>query len=256
MLRFEKNTYKQLWLNPVILSWNAKPISGGSGDDLWKRPYEIWSHAESLLQGDPLEFQRTDALTTLKRAIDRRVQQLNALHNFKSIPIADKPARSLELLEYLGMIRPFMLQRLIEIRNAVEHKDSPPPTVQELLIFLDFVWYFLRSTDTNLRSPIEEFSLELRESSPYGVEVTLGSNTNWIPKIRASVEPSMFSIDPKDGWLLTNMVKIETRQQALEKSSLDTGFMGKNPDDILFDGEVRGPKEAIVQLIRISLQVV
>jgi len=184
------------------------------------------------------------------------VQQLNSLHNFKSIPIADKPAGSLELLEYLGMIRPLMLQRLIEIRNAVEHKDSPPPTSQELRIFLDFAWYFLRSTDTNLRSPIEEFSLEPRESAPYGVEVTLGSNTNWIPKIRASVEPSMLSIDQKDGWLLTNMVKIETREQALERLSLDTGTMGKNPDDILFEGEVRGPKEAILQLIRISLQLV
>jgi hypothetical protein len=256
MLINDKNASKRLWLNPIILTWRAAPISGSSGGNLWKRSYEIWSHAESLLRGDPSEFQRTDALTTLKRAIDRRVQQLNRLHNFRSIPIADKPAGNLELLEYLGLIRPFMLQRLIDIRNAVEHEDIPPPTVEDLRIFLEFVWYFLRSTDNNLRSPIEEFNLEPVEFSPYGVEVTLSSNTNWIPKIRASVEPNMLSIEQKDGWLLINKLKAETRRKALEKSPEISEFAGKNPEDILFDGEVRGPKETILQLIRISLQLV
>ena len=252
----DKNAPKRLWLNPIILTWGANPISSFSGDNLWRRAYEIWSHAESLLQGDPSDFQRTDALTTLKRAIDRRVQQLNTLHNFKSIPIANKPAGNLELLEYLCLIRPFMLQRLIEIRNAVEHKDTPPPTVQELRIFLDFVWYFLRSTDNNLRNHIEEFDLEPEKFSPYGVEITLSSNTNWIPKIRASVEPNMLSIEQKDGWLLIHMIKTKTRGQVLEKSPVGAQLPGKNPDDIFFDGEVRGPKEAILQLIRISLQLI
>ena len=256
MLTDERNVPKLLWLSPTILTWIAKPLISDSGDNVWRRPYEIWSHAESLLQGDPSEFQRTDELTTLKRAIDRREQQLNTFHNFKRIPIADKPKGGLELLEYLGLIRPLMLQRLIKIRNAVEHEDTPPPTVQELRIFVEFVWYFLRSTDNNLRNPIEEFSLEPRESSPYGVEVRLSSKTNWIPKIRASVEPGMLSIEQKDGWFLINMIKIETRQQVLEKSPEETGLAGKNPDDILFDGEVRAPKEAILQLIRISLQLV
>lgn len=256
MLIDEKNDPKRWWLNPIILTWSGNVMSTGSGENLWRRAYEIWSHAESLLQGDPSEFQRTDALTTLKRAIDRRVQQLNTLHDFKSIPIASKPTGSLELLEYLGLIRPFMLQRLIEIRNAVEHRDTPPPTVEELRIFLDFAWYFLRSTDNNLRSLIEEFNLEPEEFSPYGVEITLSSNTNWIPKIRASVEPSMLSIEQKDGWLLIYTIKTETRQQVLEKSPRGTELAGKNPDDILFDGEVRGPKEAILQLIRISFQLI
>jgi hypothetical protein len=246
-------------LNPTILTWNANVLCSASGQNLWRRPYEIWSHAQSLFEGDPSEFQRTDALTALKRAIDLRRRQLITFHNSKGIPIDGKPKESLKLLEYLGLIRPLMLQRLIDIRDAVEHEDTPPPTLQELRVFLDIVWYFLRSTDNNLRSPVRDFSLQPGdpvESLPYGVEVTLSSNTNWIPKIRASVEPCMLSSEQKDDWLLINMIKMETRQQAVEKSPRGTELPGKNPDDILFDGEVRGPKEGILQLIRICLELV
>lgn len=259
MFETEKNAPSRLWLNPIILTWTPNVLCSSSGENRWKRPYEIWSHAESLLKGDPLEFQRTDALTTLRRAIDRRDQQLSIFHNLKAVPIADKPKDGLKLLEYLGLIRPFMLQRLIDIRNAVEHEDTPPPTVRELRVYLDFVWYFLRSTDNSLRSPVEEFNLQpsdLGEPSPYGVEVTLSSNTNWIPKILASVEPSMLSSEQNEGWLLINLTKIETHKQALEKSVGSNELPGKNPDYILFGGEVRGPKEGILQLIRICLELV
>jgi hypothetical protein len=163
-----------LWLDPMILNWNAEPASGRLEEPQWRRPYEIWAHAESILQGNDLsDFKRTDALTTLKRAVDRRVQQVNAIGDLKSIPIPDKPSGTLELLEYIGLIRPIMLHRLIEIRNAVEHKDNLPPTVEELLIFLEFVWYFLRSTDNALRHPIEVFELQPsdpHEFSPYRFE--------------------------------------------------------------------------------------
>ena len=70
----EKNALKCLRLNPTILIWNAEPRGERTKEDLWRRPYEIWSHAESLFQTDRSEFQRTDTLTTLKRTVDRRVQ--------------------------------------------------------------------------------------------------------------------------------------------------------------------------------------
>ena len=66
----------------------------------------------------------------------------------------------------------------------------------------------------------------------------------------------MLSSEQKDEWLLINIIKIETRQQAIKKSPRRAELPGKNPDDILFDGEVRGPKEGILQLIRICLELV
>ncbi len=264
MLIRDKNLLKCLWLDPTILSWNAEPAADRHEEAQWRRPYEIWSHAESLLEGDSSDFKRVDALTTLKRAVDRRVRQLNALHNLKGIPIPDKPIGTLELLKYIGLIRPMMLQRLIEIRNAVEHEDTSPPTVEELLIFLEFVWYFLRSTDNALRHPLGVFHLQLSaldEISPYGFEVTLSPDTNWIPKISGWVEPSMLFAEPKEGWLVVNLPRAETREQVIKRAPHVSYFgipdeRGKNPDDILLSGEVRGPKEAIIQLIRISFRLI
>jgi hypothetical protein len=231
----------------------------------------MWSHAEALLQGDPSDFKRTDALTTLKRAIDRRVRQLNTFHDFKSIPIPGKPNATLELLEYVGLIRPIMLQRLIEIRNAVEHEDALPPTVEELLIFLEFVWYFLRSTDSALRHRITSFHLQpvpLDEASPYSFSVQLGPDTGWIPKIHGWVEPDMISIEKKQRWLTLNITKTTTRQEFFARQEPDP-FMeimlkdygipdtrGKNPNDIFLIGEMRSPMEAIIQLIRVSLRLI
>jgi hypothetical protein len=196
------------------------------------------------------------------------VQQLYAFCNLKTLPISDKPRGALELLEYVGLIKPLMLQRLIEIRNAVEHEDASPPTLEELRIFLEFVWYFLRSTDNALRHPIESFCLQpipLDEVSPYSVSVTLGPNPRWIPKIDGWVEPTMVSIEKKQGWLNLKNTETITRQEFISKLNPRTETIikdyglddrGKNPDDIHLTGEVRGPKEAILRLIRISFSLI
>jgi hypothetical protein len=258
-----KNALNCLWLNPTILTWNAEPAAERKKEDLWRRPYEMWSHAESLLQTDASKFQRTDALTTLKRTVDRRVQQLHIFLNLKNLPIANKPSGNLELLEYVGLLRPMMLQHLIEIRNAVEHKDAPPPTVKELNTFLDFVWYFMRSTDNALRHPLDKFHMQpgdLDEISPYSFEVTLSPNTNWIPKINGYVEPDMLSAEAKKGWLVVNVRRTETRKQMMNRLRRYffemAGGLGKKPDDIHLVCEVRGPKEAVLHLIRISFQLI
>lgn len=69
-----RNPLKHLWLDPTILNWNAESIRGRNEEAHWRRPNEIWSHAESLLHGDTSDFKRRDALVTLKRAVDRRVR--------------------------------------------------------------------------------------------------------------------------------------------------------------------------------------
>ena len=200
------------------------------------------------------------------------MRQLNAFHHLKGIPIPDKPSGNLEFLEYIGLIKPIMLQRLIEIRNAVEHEDATPRTVEELSIYLEFIWYFLRSTDNNLRRAIRSFHLQpapLDEYSLYWFEVELSDDTGWIPKIRGWVEPDMISIENIEGWLTLNITETRTRQEQLERTREEDYRMepilkkygvpdtrGKSPNDTFLLGEVRGPKEAILQLIRISLQVV
>jgi hypothetical protein len=90
--------------------------------------------------------------------------------------------------------------------------------------------------------------------------VTLSPNTNWIPKINGWVKPDMLSADPRGGWLVVNVMKTETREQVLKRlphSFVEKAHeLGKNSDDIHLVGEVRGPTEAVLHLIRISLQLI
>ena len=69
-----------MWLNPDVLEWQG--IAQGSSvftTEAWKRPYQIWSHAEQTLNKPTTESERTDAILTLRRAIDRRVRLLKVI---------------------------------------------------------------------------------------------------------------------------------------------------------------------------------
>jgi hypothetical protein len=104
-------------LAPIIESYSTRAAKE------WERPYSHWRHAEELLDTASNEFQRTDIITTLKRAIDVRLRALSAAYEFKRIPLADLPQGQLEQLAYLGVLRPLLIGRLIEIRNRIEHED-------------------------------------------------------------------------------------------------------------------------------------
>ena len=45
-------------------------------------------------------------ITTLKRSVDNRLKLLNEIYKFRNIPINDKPSDILEIMGYLGIIRP------------------------------------------------------------------------------------------------------------------------------------------------------
>lgn len=75
--------------------------------------------------------------------------------------------------------------------------------------------------------------------------------------------------DGMEGWLTLNITKTITRQAILARTRNEDSVMepilkyygvpdtrGKNPNDSFLSGEVRGPKEAFLQLVRISLQVI
>src|SRR5258706_16070804 len=137
-----------MWVNPIVFNWD--PMVESSSDytsTAWKRSYELWSHAEQILSKPTTEFERANLIMNLRRAVDRRVRLLDQRYSFRSIPIKDKPSDVLALLEFVGAVRPRMLQKLIEIRNAVEHEDADPPDHETCEVFLEFTWYFLKSTD-------------------------------------------------------------------------------------------------------------
>lgn len=247
---------------PDILEWRVDTgtfASAFANEHEWKRPYDIWAHAEQVLSHSTTEFLRVDAITTMKRAIDHRVRMLNNSYSLRTIPIKDKPSEILKLLEFVGIIRPLMLRKLLDIRNAVEHEDTTPPDHDSCQIFLEFTWYFLRSTDRIAQVVLSEFSLlPPNNEDYYGVTVNSGPKHSWLPRILAWLTPDMLSNEPKKEWIVLNVKSTETREELtarLKDSSNpvedeETG-RGKYPNDRCIRAEVRGPSEALVRLLKI-----
>ena len=256
----------QRWLDPSVLSWSAFTETSGIHDDKsWKRPYEIWEHAMATLKATPSEFQRTDALIALRRAVDRRVRQLQGIYDPKMIPIATKPSGVLELFTFFGVVRPQMLERLIEIRNRVEHEDAAPPSLDDLQVYQELVWYFLRSTDFLVRQSVESFMLNRDEErfSSYWLEVTFGPEVDWIPKFRGWVEPNHWSPNHRPDWIHVQNASEEPKKELLartpspENVGLPGEFnsRGENPGDLYIQGEIRGPDAALRQLTALYFEL-
>ncbi len=113
------------WLSPEILKWQTESDSGWPvQDDLRSRSYEILAHAEQVLGQPTSELALVDVITSLRRAIDRRLRALNTLYSFRDIPIRDKPRDLLLLLESLGIIRSHMLQSLLTSEMLLSTRTS------------------------------------------------------------------------------------------------------------------------------------
>ena len=83
---------KEICLSPEILDWLIYPSDINIiSNDSWKRPYEIWLHADKVLKSHDDSYDLIDSICTLKRSIDFRLKQLNSNFGFKRIPVANKP---------------------------------------------------------------------------------------------------------------------------------------------------------------------
>jgi len=130
----------------------------------------------------------------------------------KSLKIKD----DLELLASFDVVRPLMLRRLIDIRNFVEHQDSTPPSSDECRMFADLVWYFLRSTDSLVRSHLDnlifyapgpEPFLERRKYYPT-VEVKFSEEFATTPQISAGLNPPSISYEANTDWITIEAIEI------------------------------------------------
>ena len=256
-----------MWLSPEILNWH---ISLGTHEEhnrkFGARSYEIWSHAEHLINQPSDEF-RISGISTLWRAIDHRLRLVENIYSLKNLPIQAKPNDYLALLEFLAIVRPLMLQKLKEIRNAVEHEDASPPDAESCQVFLEFTWCFLRSTDGMTQRLITHLQLEPTENlsfedAYYWFDIQNGPNRNWIPHISGWVTPDLISDHSIDNWLAVKAARTETRKQLIQRvkdsesqDTLDGSGRGRNPEDIYVSDEIRGPSESLKNLTKLFLGV-
>jgi hypothetical protein len=144
--------------------WPCFDDNGSGGEhDTVVRAYEIWDHARACIEEDPSDFDRIDCIAALRRAINHRLKTLTAAYCFDSLPSLRPGKQALEKLQDYGLVRPALIRDLLAARNAVEHDDVEPPSVERCRYFVDVVWYFLKSTDGILRMRIDSVQYELDE---------------------------------------------------------------------------------------------
>jgi hypothetical protein len=244
-----------LWLSPEVLEWPSYSTGGSEPEVALQRSYEIWGHAEKVLGNATTELELVDVITTLKRSIDVRIRTLNRIYCFGQIPIRNKPSDPLSLLELFGIVRPLMFHNLVEIRNAVEHEDVPPPDVKGTQVFLEFAWYFLKSTDRLLQvvSKSVEFNApEKGQNGRYWLELEYGPEAKWDPSIRGWVRSDMISHDPVGNWIVLSPTSLEEHLKKrfdIEVPSLDDDSNRMTrPNDSYILANVRGPENVLLRL--------
>jgi hypothetical protein len=156
-----------------------------------------------------------------------------------------------------------MLQKLISIRNAVEHEDANLPDHETCKLFAEFTWYFLKSTDRMLQQVTESFELEpTKDRNYYGLTVNYGPENDWHIAVWGWIPRQMISDEDLGGWLSFNLESIESRRELQERRpdttplEEDDSGRGKTLDDVCIKGEMRGPAVAIATFTEMYFSVI
>ncbi|MFF4407218.1 hypothetical protein [Streptomyces sp. NPDC001404] len=185
------------------LDGSSREGMGGKGVDLKRRADSSFIHAEYRIKNHLNRFDRIDAVLALKRAMQTRLDHLNAIYNFKQYPQC-RDQGWLGLLESWGVIRQRMLRRMRQLRNAVEHDNAEPPSLEECQDYCEVVWWFLRGTSP-LLAPVKDVSLVFgngSETSPRHAGLSLDFCYDPVTvDLWGHVLPEMLSDSPIDGWV-------------------------------------------------------
>ncbi|GAP76976.1 hypothetical protein W04_3555 [Pseudoalteromonas sp. SW0106-04] len=220
-----------------------------------KRALDIWEHARHCLERENLsEFDRSDTIAWLKRALNQRLKLIEQYYSLKKFALPTSPKGYLEYLETLNVVRPFMLKTLMLLRNDIEHKDAVPPTVERCLELLDLVWYFIRSTDELVKnqkySIVFQKSYNTTEESPYWLSVGLNFSKPYSIKVSGWVESKKYRCEHKAGWLEVTVKDVGTKNQRWPDPK---NHSDKNSNDLWVSGELTPLPEEAFNIIRAAI---
>jgi len=193
-------------------------------------------------------------VTVLKRAVEFRIKHLNDRYRFKRIPIGAKPADIIAQLEFFGLIRPIMVQKLMQIRNLIEHMDAPPPPQAECAELVEFVWYFLKSTD-RIAEMFPE-GITFTEDEGEDTEIWLSSHVEeWRITVRGWLPKSLVSRSERSDWIRAPLERSETWDELVARLKLEGVSEGYFPKrraaDVVYVSSVELPPQPfLVDLVK------
>jgi hypothetical protein len=188
-----------MYISNVVLSWTPA-LAGGFSEEChsWDLPYTYVQHAEEMLCAAPDKLNYLlDVISNLKRAVDHRIKHISNIHKIKKTSSFATHKNIWDTLEEIGLIRPVMLGKLLEIRNSIEHQFSNPPSAIRCTELSEFVWYFLKSTDQIAKrrsdGPILEEGDNCPFDCPYSILFEGIPENDWKPTIKACLRRELVS---------------------------------------------------------------
>jgi hypothetical protein len=160
----------------------------------WKGHYEPWQHAnETLKKNQTTEQDRASAILQLRRAVEFRENALRLFYGLDQIPATTKNT----VLTDLQIVQPIMRDELRRLRNMVAHEyGAALPDVRRCREFAEFTFYFLRSTDKLLDSPVGVLSFDGPEDAgSFMMNIKPGT---WTMSIEGELYRGLVSEKPDD----------------------------------------------------------
>jgi len=237
-----------VWVAHVWRDWETDTDSQQPLDTTKAaRQYAHWRFADQLAaQSSDDDVARGVVMQKLWNAVDGRVRLLFELYELRTLArrlgwTGKQKPQQLEVLVRLGLLRPLALNKLKNIRNAVEHADEEPPSQDETINLVDLVWYFLRSTDTYVSRMVTDFEVFLPDAVGAD-QVTVGTFhvgftypvSTWTPTIAGKLRLADLCAEERLDLLAIDLT---------EPARVDE-------DGVFFSGTIRSKGPAFESLVR------
>lgn len=213
----------KVWLSKDILNGDIEPREGYSVDiDEWKRPYEIWEIARKFIETNDDRESLSQGIITLKRCYETRQKLIFKNYPFEKIYFDKKVCKKkkIELLAQYGLVRPYFIHKLVNVRNLIEHEDHLPPKKETCQELLDSVWYFLKSTDDLILSIPKVVAFNGEHGYvfvSFNFEEYIKSDSKINFEFKAYVNKELISFVSKDDSICLNNLEIISKVEELEK---------------------------------------
>ena len=139
----------------------------------------------------------------------------------------------------MELIKPVMLGKLIQIRNAVEHQFSDPPTQDSCIELAEFVWYFLRSTDSIAQRVSGGPYLQESYDSRYIVAFKGTPHNEWESTISAHLAGSLTSLAPHENYFEVIDATVQTGYDYKLTNSGSPFLSDYRDDDVILNGKIK-----------------
>lgn len=244
---------ENIWINKSVFNNNLMGSSFSNYRlNLFDDAYTIWEEANNTIKnsGDNKELLNQGFLS-LKRAFNVASQILRKHMGIDQINYSGKSKRDfLGDIEFFGITKTLTLNRYLNIRNLIEHKNQNPPPKEDCLILSEYIWNYIRNVTYIMDkfrdsiSYVNESSIYSKISEEYNCinfnYIVEEKNEKYVPHlmVEACIDLKYLSFVKKENHMVVNKIKLLNKY---DRENLEDDVFRYDVDNlqsICFKGEI------------------